>query len=71
MENKIHKTFKEVIEDTDSLNGYSDQLFQYGDAKLNTDTHFILPELGQMLNNKFKPKYDRDLEDSSKILFTI
>jgi hypothetical protein len=42
--------------------GYPDQGFQYGDAKTNT-------ELGQILNNKFNPKYDRDLEDSSKIIF--
>ena len=58
----MHKTFKEVIEKADSVDGYPDQGFQYGDAKTNT-------ELGQILNNKFNPKYDRDLEDSSKIIF--
>jgi hypothetical protein len=36
MENKIHKTSKEVIEKTDSLDGYPNQGFQYGDAKTNT-----------------------------------
>ena len=69
MENKMHKTFKEVIEKTDSVDGYPDQGFQYGDAKTNTEMHLTLPELGQILNNKFNPKYDRDLEDSSKIIF--
>ena len=69
MENKMHKTFKEVIEKTDSVDGYPDQAFQYGDAKTNTEMHLTLPELGQILNNKFNPKYDRDLEDSSKIIF--
>ena len=69
MENKIHKTSKEVIEKTDSVDGYPDQGFQYGDAKTNTEMHLTLPELGQILNNKFNPKYDRDLEDSSKIIF--
>jgi hypothetical protein len=69
MENKIHKTSKEVIEKTDSLDGYPNQGFQYGDAKTNTEMHLTLPELGQILNNKFNPKYDRDLEDSSKIIF--
>ena len=68
MENKMHKTFKEVIEKTDSVDGYPDQGFQYGDAKTNTEMHLTLPELGQILNNKFNPKYDRDLEDSSKII---
>jgi hypothetical protein len=69
MENKIHKTSKEVIEKTDSLDGYPNQGFQYGDAKTNTEMHLTLPELGQILNNKFNPRYDRDLEDSSKIIF--
>jgi hypothetical protein len=69
MENKIHKTSKEVIEKTDSLDGYPNQGFQYNDAKTNTEMHLTLPELGQILNNKFNPRYDRDLEDSSKIIF--
>jgi uncharacterized protein YdiU (UPF0061 family) len=69
MENKMHKTSKEVIEKTDSLDGYPNQGFQYGDAKTNTEMHLTLPELGQILNNKFNPRYDRDLEDSSKIIF--
>jgi hypothetical protein len=33
MENEMHKTSKEVIEKTDSVAGYPDQGFQYGDAK--------------------------------------
>lgn len=68
VESKTHKTFNGATEDTDSLD--PDQGFQYGDDKINMDRYLSLHELGSILDGQLKPKYDRDLEDSSKIFLS-